>query len=115
MFLCLFYYCFYLLVSEDLTVFKKVYELYDKDILLVIFPRGFLYKFMTWWFHLLHIPLRFLFNILVLILAVVFSIVSFSMVWCFCVRLVFLFLIIWFHLVCIFLTILRKGKKHSVV
>ena len=40
--------------------FKKVFELYDKDILLVIFSRGFRYKFMTWWFHLLHIPLRFL-------------------------------------------------------
>ena len=40
--------------------FKKVYELYDKDILLVIFSREFLYKFMTWRFHLLHFPLRFL-------------------------------------------------------
>ena len=40
--------------------FKKVYELYDKDILLVIFSRGFLYKFMTWRFHLLHFPLKFL-------------------------------------------------------
>ena len=40
--------------------FKKVYELYDKDILLVIFSRGFLYKFMTWRFHLLHFLLKFL-------------------------------------------------------
>jgi hypothetical protein len=39
---------------------KKVYVLYDKDILLVIFSREFLYKFMTWRFHLLHFPLRFL-------------------------------------------------------
>ncbi len=58
-FLCLLYYCFYLLFSEDLTV-VKLYELYGKDILLVIFSRGFLYKFMTWRFHLLHFPLKFL-------------------------------------------------------
>ena len=39
---------------------KKVYVLYDKDILLVIFSREILYKFMTWRFHLLHFPLKFL-------------------------------------------------------
>jgi hypothetical protein len=37
----LLYYCFCLLFSEDLTAFKKVYELYGKDILLVIFSCGF--------------------------------------------------------------------------
>ena len=39
---------------------KKVYVLYDKDMLLVIFSREFLYKFMTWRFHLLHFLLKFL-------------------------------------------------------
>ena len=39
---------------------KKVYVLYDKDILLVIFSREFLYKFMTCRFHLLHFLLKFL-------------------------------------------------------
>jgi len=58
-FFCLLYYCFYLLFSEDLTV-VKLYELYDKDILLVILFREFLYKFMTWRLHLLYFSLRFL-------------------------------------------------------
>ena len=39
---------------------KKVFVLYDKDILFVIFSREFLYKFMTWRFHLLHFLLKFL-------------------------------------------------------
>ena len=60
---------------------KKVFVLYDKDILLVIFSRGFLYKFMTWRFYLLHFPSKVSINIFVLVLAVVFSIVPFSMVY----------------------------------
>ena len=54
-------------------------------------------------------------NIFVLILAVVFSIVSFSRVYCLEFVSSFYSLVTWLHLVCVFLTTLRKGKKHFVV
>ena len=103
-FLCLFYYCFYLFFFEDLTVVRKyIYTI--KIYCWCFFSCGFLYKFMTWWFLLLHFFSTISINFLVLILAVVFFIVSFSRIYC-------RSLVTWLHLVCVFLTILKKGKKH---
>ena len=60
-FLCLFYYCFYLLFSEDLTVVRnykiRIYWKTNSDI---SSSRGFLYVSVTWRFLLLYFFLRFL-------------------------------------------------------
>ncbi len=59
--LCLLYYCFYLLFSEDLTVVRiytiKIYWKTNNDI---SSSRGFLYVSVTWWFLLLLFSLEFL-------------------------------------------------------
>ena len=80
---------------------KKVYVLYDKDILLVILSREFLYKFMTWRLHSLYFFFKVLGNIYVLVFAVVFSFVSCSMVHYLEFFRIFCFLVVWLHLVCI--------------
>jgi hypothetical protein len=48
----------------------------------MIFSRGFLYKFMTWRFLLLHFFSEVSIDFLISILAVVFFIVSFSRFYC---------------------------------
>ncbi len=59
--LCLLYYCFYLLFSEDLTVVRiytiKIYWKTNNDI---SSSRGFLYVSVTWQFLLLFFSLNFL-------------------------------------------------------
>jgi hypothetical protein len=58
-FLCLFYYCFYLPFSEDLTVVRKyIYTI--KIYCCCYFLAVFLYKCMTWWFLLMYFLLKFL-------------------------------------------------------
>ena len=78
-FLCLFYYCFCLLFSEDLTVVRiykiKIYWKTNNDI---SSSRGFLYVSVTWQFLLMRFFSKVSINVLILILAVVFFIVSFS-------------------------------------
>ena len=82
-FLCLFYYCFYLLFSEDLTVVrikeKYVMNLYKKSD--ISSSRGFLYISVTWQFLLMYFLFKVSAGFLILILAVVFFIVSFSRVY----------------------------------
>ena len=80
--LCLLYYCFYLLFSEDLTVVRiymiKIYWKTNNDI---SSSRGFLYVSVTWQFLLMRFFSKVSINILILVLAVVFFIVSFSWVY----------------------------------
>jgi hypothetical protein len=81
-FLCLFYYCFYLLFSEDLTVvrileIKKFFRKYSD----ISSSRGFLYNSVTWRFLLMYFLFKVSASFLILILAVVFFIVSFSRVY----------------------------------
>ncbi len=81
-FLRLFYYCFYLLFSEDLTVVRiykiKIYWKTNNDI---FSSRGFLYVSVTWQFLLMRFFSKVSINFLALILAVVFFIASFSRVY----------------------------------
>ncbi len=96
---------------EDLAVVRKyIYTI--KIYCWWYFPRGFLYKFMTWRFSLLHFFSKVSINILISILAIVFFIVSFSRVCCLGFCSILRSLVAWLHLVCVFLTILKKGKKH---
>ena len=81
-FLCLFYYCFYLLFSEDLTVvrileIKKLFRKYSD----ISSSRGFLYISVTWQFLLMYFLFKVSASFLTLILVVVFFIVSFSRVY----------------------------------
>ena len=110
-FLCLLYYCFCLLFYEDLTVVRKY--IYRIEIYCWwYFPRGFLYNFMTWRFSLLHFFSKVSISFLVLILAVVCFIASFSRIYCLGLASSFCSWVTWLHLVCVLLTILKKGKKH---
>ena len=96
---------------EDLTVVRKyIYTI--KIYCWCFFSCGFLYKFMTWWFLLLHFFSTISINFLVLILAVVCFIASFSRIYCLGLASSFCSWVTWLHLVCVLLTILKKGKKH---
>ena len=83
-FFCLFYYCFYLLFSEDLTVVRikgttgKETEPAVDDI---SSSCGFLYNCVTWRFLLMYFLSKVSASFLIFILAVVFFIVSFSWVY----------------------------------
>ena len=91
---------------------KKVY-LYDKDILLMLFFLRFFFINVWlggffWCIFFFDVSAGFL----ILILAVVFFIVSFSRICYFGFCSILRSLVAWLHLVCVFLTISKKGKKH---
>ena len=109
--LCLLYYCCYLLFYEDLTVVRKyIYTIkiycWCFFFLAVFFINLWLGGFFCCIFSTISI------NFLVLILAVVCFIASFSRIYCLGLALSFCSWVTWLHLVCVFLTILKKGKKH---
>ena len=80
-FLCLFYYCFYLLFfSEDLTV-VRIRKNTDHWNTVVSFSRGFLYISVTWQFLLMYFSSSPFLLISLFYSAVVFFIVSFSRVY----------------------------------
>ena len=114
--LCLLYYCFYLLLSEDLTVVRnytiKIYWKPNNDI---SSSRGFLYVFVTWRFLLLHFFSTISINFLVLILAVVFFIVFFSLGFV-VLSLSHLLFLGYLTPSCVrFLNYFKEGKKHFIV
>jgi hypothetical protein len=82
-FLCLFYYCFYLLFSEDLTVVRIKGTNYCRKCITddISSSCGFLYNCVTWRFLLMYFLSKVSASFLIFILAVVFFIVSFSRVY----------------------------------
>jgi len=100
-FLCLFLLLFLSSFAEDLTVVRKyIYtiKIYCCCFFLAVFP----YKCMTLWFLLMYFFFGVFAGFLILILAVVFFIVSFSRICYFGFCSILRSLVAWLPLVCVF-------------